>query len=180
MMLGLADYVNKNGFPGVVLGLSGGIDSAVSAAVAVDALGAERVRAVMLPSPYTSRESLEDAAACARRLGIRYDTIPITPAIEAFHQVLAPVFGNRAPDITEENIQSRSRGLILMALSNKFGDVLLTTGTRARCRSAMRRCTATCAAGSACSRTSTRPPSSRSRAGATRIIRAAPAGRGGR
>jgi NAD+ synthase len=130
MMLGLADYVNKNGFPGVVLGLSGGIDSAVSAAVAVDALGAERVRAVMLPSPYTSRESLEDAAACARRLGIRYDTIPITPAIEAFHQVLAPVFGNRAPDITEENIQSRSRGLILMALSNKFGDMLLTTGNK--------------------------------------------------
>lgn len=130
MMLGLADYVDKNGFPGVVLGLSGGIDSAVSAAVAVDALGPERVRAVMLPSPYTSRESLEDAADCARRLGIRYDTIPITPAMEAFHQVLAPVFGNRAPDITEENIQSRSRGLILMALSNKFGDMLLTTGNK--------------------------------------------------
>jgi NAD+ synthase len=130
MMLGLADYVDKNGFPGVVLGLSGGIDSAVSAAVAVDALGPERVRAVMLPSPYTSRESLEDAADCARRLGIRYDTIPITPAMEAFHQVLAPVFGNRAPDITEENIQSRARGLILMALSNKFGDMLLTTGNK--------------------------------------------------
>ncbi|GIX09311.1 NAD+ synthase [Elioraea sp.] len=130
MMLGLADYVDKNGFPGVVLGLSGGIDSAVSAAVAVDALGPGRVRAVMLPSPYTSRESLEDAADCARRLGIRYDTIPITPAMEAFHQVLAPVFGNRAPDITEENIQSRARGLILMALSNKFGDMLLTTGNK--------------------------------------------------
>ncbi|WP_337875974.1 NAD+ synthase [Elioraea sp.] len=130
MMLGLADYVDKNGFPGVVLGLSGGIDSAVSAAVAVDALGPERVRAVMLPSPYTSRESLEDAADCARRLGIRYDTIPITPAMEAFHQVLAPVFGNRASDITEENIQSRARGLILMALSNKFGDMLLTTGNK--------------------------------------------------
>ncbi|WP_019015636.1 NAD+ synthase [Elioraea tepidiphila] len=130
MTLGLADYVNKNGFPGVVLGLSGGIDSAVSAAVAVDALGAERVRAVMLPSPYTSRDSLEDAEACARLLGIRYDTIPITPAMEAFHQVLCPVFGNRAPDITEENIQSRSRGLILMALSNKFGDMVLTTGNK--------------------------------------------------
>jgi NAD+ synthase len=130
MTLGLADYVNKNGFPGVVLGLSGGIDSAVSAAVAVDALGAERVRAVMLPSPYTSRDSLEDAETCAKLLGIRYDTIPITPAMEAFHQVLAPVFANRAPDITEENIQSRARGLILMALSNKFGDMVLTTGNK--------------------------------------------------
>jgi NAD+ synthase len=130
MMLGLADYVNKNGFSGVVLGLSGGIDSAVSAAVAVDALGAARVRAVMLPSPYTSRESLEDAEACARLLGIRFDVIPITPAMEAFHQVLSPVFGNRAPDITEENIQSRARGLILMALSNKFGDMVLTTGNK--------------------------------------------------
>lgn len=130
MMLGLADYVNKNRFPGVVLGLSGGIDSALTAAVAVDALGPERVRAVMLPSPYTSAESLEDAAACARMLGIRYDTVPISGAMEAFHQALAPVFANRAPDITEENIQSRSRGLILMAMSNKFGDMLLTTGNK--------------------------------------------------
>jgi len=130
MMLGLADYVDKNRFPGVVLGLSGGIDSALTAAVAVDALGAERVRAVMLPSPYTSRESLEDAAEAARLLGIRYDIVPITGAMEAFHQALAPVFGNRAPDITEENIQSRSRGLILMAMSNKFGDMLLTTGNK--------------------------------------------------
>jgi NAD+ synthase len=130
MMLGLADYVTKNRFPGVVLGLSGGIDSALTAAVAVDALGPERVRAVMLPSPYTSRESLDDAAEAARMLGIRYDTVPITGAMEAFHQALAPVFGNRAPDITEENIQSRSRGLILMAMSNKFGDMLLTTGNK--------------------------------------------------
>jgi NAD+ synthase len=130
MMLGLADYVNKNRFPGVVLGLSGGIDSALTAAVAVDALGPARVRAVMLPSPYTSAESLEDAAACARMLGIRYDTVPISGAMEAFHQALAPVFANRAPDITEENIQSRSRGLILMAMSNKFGDMLLTTGNK--------------------------------------------------
>lgn len=130
MMLGLADYVNKNRFPGVVLGLSGGIDSALTAAVAVDALGAERVRAVMLPSPYTSQESLDDAAEAARLLGIRYDTVPITGAMEAFHQALAPVFANRAPDITEENIQSRSRGLILMAMSNKFGDMLLTTGNK--------------------------------------------------
>jgi NAD+ synthase len=130
MMLGLADYVNKNGFPGVVLGLSGGIDSALSAAVAVDALGAARVRAVMLPSPYTSAESLEDAAACARLLGIRYETIPITPAMDAFAEALAPAFAGREADITEENIQSRARGLILMALSNKFGDMVLTTGNK--------------------------------------------------
>ncbi len=130
MTLGLRDYVNKNGFPGVVLGLSGGIDSAISAAVAVDALGADRVRCVMMPSPYTSPESLEDAAECARLLGIRYDTIGIGPAMEAFAGMLAPVFGNRAPDITEENIQSRIRGVTLMALSNKFGEMLLTTGNK--------------------------------------------------
>jgi NAD+ synthase len=130
LMLGLRDYVEKNRFPGVLLGLSGGIDSALSAAVAVDALGAERVWTVMLPSPYTSRESLEDAEACARRLGVRYDVIPITPAMTAFEGVLAPLFAGRAPDITEENIQSRARGLILMALSNKFGHMVLTTGNK--------------------------------------------------
>ena len=130
MQLGLRDYVGKNGFPGVVLGLSGGIDSALSAAVAVDALGADRVRCVMMPSPYTSGESLEDAAECARLLGIRYDTIGIGPAMEAFGAMLAPAFGNRPPDITEENIQSRIRGVTLMALSNKFGDMLLTTGNK--------------------------------------------------
>jgi NAD+ synthase len=130
MMLGLADYVNKNRFPGVLLGLSGGIDSAITAACAVDALGAARVRAVMLPSPYTSRESLEDAAECAQLLGIRYDTVPIAPAMDAFHAMLAPAFANRAPDITEENIQSRIRGVTLMAMSNKFGDMLLTTGNK--------------------------------------------------
>jgi NAD+ synthase len=130
MMLGLADYVRKNRFPGIILGLSGGIDSALSAAVAVDALGAERVRTVMLPSPYTSRASLEDADACARFLGIACDTIPITPAMEAFDAALAPIFAGRQADITEENIQSRARGLILMALSNKFGDMLLTTGNK--------------------------------------------------
>ncbi len=130
MMLGLADYVRKNRFPGVLLGLSGGIDSALSAAVAVDALGADRVRAVMMPSPYTSRESLEDADECARLLGIRCDTIPIGGAMEAFGSVLADVFAGRQADITEENIQSRSRGLILMAMSNKFGDMLLTTGNK--------------------------------------------------
>jgi NAD+ synthase len=130
LMLGLADYVRKNGFPGVILGLSGGIDSALSAAIAVDALGAARVRGFMLPSPYTSRESLKDAAECARRLGIGCEKVPITPAMEAFGQALAPLFAGRPPDITEENIQSRARGLILMAISNKFGDMLLTTGNK--------------------------------------------------
>lgn len=134
MMLGLRDYVEKNGFPGIVIGLSGGIDSALSAAVAADALGPERVRAVMLPSPYTSAESLEDAAECARLLGIRYDTVPIGPAMQAFQAMLAPAFGNR-PDadpsgITEQNLQSRIRGVTLMAMSNKFGDMLLTTGNK--------------------------------------------------
>jgi NAD+ synthase len=130
MMMGLRDYVNKNGFPGVVLGLSGGIDSAISAAVAADALGPARVRAVMLPSPYTSDHSLEDAAACAQMLGIPYEIIPIAGAMQAFGDALAPAFAGREPDITEENIQSRSRGLILMALSNKFGHMLLTTGNK--------------------------------------------------
>ncbi len=130
MMLGLGDYVRKNRFPGVLLGLSGGIDSALSAAVAADALGPGRVRAVMLPSPYTSQHSLEDAAACADMLGISCDTIPITPAMQAFGSALAPVFEGRQADITEENIQSRSRGLILMAMSNKFGDMVLTTGNK--------------------------------------------------
>ncbi len=130
MMMGLRDYVNKNGFPGVVLGLSGGIDSAISAAVAADALGPQRVRAVMLPSPYTSAHSLEDAAACAQMLGIPYETIPISDAMDAFAQALAPAFTGRAPDITEENLQSRTRAIILMALSNKFGPMLLTTGNK--------------------------------------------------
>ncbi len=130
LMLGLADYVNKNRFPGIILGLSGGIDSALSAAVAVDALGAGRVRSFMLPSPYTSADSLEDAAACAGLLGMRCDTVAITPAMAAFGAALAPVFAGREADITEENIQSRARGLILMAISNKFGDMLLTTGNK--------------------------------------------------
>lgn len=130
LMLGLADYVRKNGFPGVILGLSGGIDSALSAAVAVDALGPEKVRAFMLPSPYTSQHSLDDAAACAALLGIRCDTVPITPAMDAFGETLAPLFAGTQADITEENVQSRSRGLILMAISNKFGQMLLTTGNK--------------------------------------------------
>ena len=130
MALGLHDYVNKNRFPGVVLGLSGGIDSALSAAVAVDALGAERVRCVMLPSRYTSGESLEDAEACAKLLGCKYETVPIEGAVEAFTQALQPSFAGRAVDTTEENVQSRIRGVILMAISNKFGPMVLTTGNK--------------------------------------------------
>ena len=130
LMLGLRDYVTKNGFPGVILGLSGGIDSALSAAIAADALGPDKVKTFMLPSPYTSQDSLDDAAECARLLGISCDTVPITPAMEAFGAALAPVFAGRQADITEENIQSRSRGLILMAISNKFGHMVLTTGNK--------------------------------------------------
>ncbi len=130
MVLGLAGYVNKNGFPGVVLGLSGGIDSALTAAVAVDALGADRVRCVMMPSPYTSQDSLEDAAECARLLGVQLDDIRIEPAIDSFQAMLAPIFEDRPADITEENIQARSRGLTLMAISNKLGHMLLTTGNK--------------------------------------------------
>ncbi|MCK5275809.1 MAG: NAD+ synthase [Alphaproteobacteria bacterium] len=130
MVLGLADYVRKNGFPGVIVGLSGGIDSALTAAVAVDALGADKVHCVMMPSPYTSAESLEDAAACAKALGVRLDEVGIEPAMKAFDEMLKPVFGDRAPDTTEENIQARSRGIVLMALSNKLGHMLLTTGNK--------------------------------------------------
>lgn len=130
MLVGLRDYVNDNGFPGVVLGLSGGIDSALSAAVAVDALGAERVWCVMMPSRYTSQSSLDDAEGCAKMLGCRLDTVPIGAAVDAFGEMLAPVFTGREPDTTEENIQSRIRGLTLMALSNKFGHMLLTTGNK--------------------------------------------------
>jgi NAD+ synthase len=130
MVLGLRDYVTKNGFPGVVIGMSGGVDSALSAAVAVDALGADKVLTVMMPSPYTSTESLEDAAECAGYLGTQLDEINIGPAMAAFDQMLAPSFEGRDADITEENIQARSRGLILMALSNKLGHMLLTTGNK--------------------------------------------------
>jgi NAD+ synthase len=130
MLVGLRDYVNRNRFPGVVLGLSGGIDSALSAAVAVDALGADRVWCVMLPSPFTSQDSLDDAAECARLLGCRLDTVRIEPAMTAFDAMLVPLFEGRARDTTEENIQSRIRGLTLMGLSNKFGPMLLTTGNK--------------------------------------------------
>ena len=134
MVLSLRDYVRRNGFPGVVLGLSGGIDSAVCAAIAVDALGADKVWCVMLPSRFTSPESLADAEACAMALGCRYDTIPIAPAVAAYEAMLGPVFAGRAadltPDLTGENLQSRIRGVTLMALSNKFGPMLLTTGNK--------------------------------------------------
>jgi NAD+ synthase len=130
MVLGLRDYVTKNGFPGVILGMSGGIDSALSAAVAVDALGPERVHCVMLPSPYTSRHSLEDAAAAAEMLGVAYKTINIGPAMAAFEEMLAEQFAGTNSDITEENVQARSRGITLMALSNKFGHMVLSTGNK--------------------------------------------------
>ncbi len=130
MVVGLRDYVNANGFPGVVLGLSGGIDSALSAAVAVDALGAERVWCVMMPSRYTSAASVGDAEGCARLLGCRLDTIPIEPSVAALEHMLGPAFEGREPDLTEENIQSRLRAVTLMALSNKFGPMVLTTGNK--------------------------------------------------
>ncbi|MCC6481439.1 MAG: NAD+ synthase [Sphingomonadaceae bacterium] len=130
MIVGLRDYVDRNRFPGVVLGLSGGIDSALSAAVAVDALGPERVWCVMMPSPFTSQDSLDDAASCANMLGVRLDSISITSAMESFDAMLDPVFAGRGKDLTEENIQSRIRGVTLMALSNKFGHMLLTTGNK--------------------------------------------------
>ena len=128
--LALADYVNKNGFPGVVLGMSGGIDSAISAALAADALGPDRVWAVMMPSKYTSDHSLEDAKACAEALGVRYDIIDVEPAIAAMGGILTGIFAEQTPDTTEENIQSRMRGVVLMALSNKFGPMVLSTGNK--------------------------------------------------
>ena len=130
MMIGLRDYVNTNRFPGVVLGLSGGIDSALSAAVAVDALGSDRVWCVMLPSRFTSQESLDDAAGCAAMLGCRLDTVAIEPAVNAFGTMLTDIFTGRDQDLTEENIQSRIRGVTLMGISNKFGHMLLTTGNK--------------------------------------------------
>jgi len=128
--LALGDYVNKNRFPGVVLGLSGGIDSALTAAMAVDALGPDRVWCVMMPSKYTSDESLEDAKACAQALGVRYDSINIAPGVGALDEMLGETFAETQPDTTEENIQSRLRGLTLMALSNKFGHMVVTTGNK--------------------------------------------------
>ena len=129
-MLGLRDYVDKNRFPGVVLGMSGGIDSALCCAIAADALGPERVHAIMLPYRYTSDESFADAKACASALGVRYDILPIAPAVEGLEASLAPLFAGKPRDITEENIQSRARGTILMSISNKFGPMVVTTGNK--------------------------------------------------
>lgn len=130
MTLGLRDYVGKNRFSGVLIGMSGGIDSALTAAVAVDALGPERVHCVMMPSPYTSEESLVDAAAACALLGVRLDEINIEPAMAAFDTMLAPLFAGAPPDTTEENIQARARGLSLMALSNKTGAMVVSTGNK--------------------------------------------------
>ncbi|MFG1347634.1 NAD+ synthase [Xanthobacter autotrophicus DSM 431] len=129
-VLGLRDYVNKNRFPGVVLGLSGGIDSALCAAMAVDALGPERVHCIMLPYRYTSADSLSDAAAVAQALGVRYDTVPIASGVEGIEAALAPLFEGTQRDVTEENLQSRVRGALLMSVSNKFGAMVVTTGNK--------------------------------------------------
>jgi NAD+ synthase len=129
-MLGLRDYVDKNGFPGVVLGLSGGVDSALVAVQAVDALGAHRVRTVMLPFRYTAQQSRDDAAAVARALGVRYDILPIENAVAGFETALAPIFAGTNRDTTEENLQARTRGAMLMAISNKFGAMVVTTGNK--------------------------------------------------
>ncbi|MBL8480893.1 MAG: NAD+ synthase [Rhodocyclaceae bacterium] len=130
LCLGVRDYLGKNGFPGGIIGLSGGIDSALTVAIAVDALGAERVRAVMMPSPYTAQMSLDDSRDMAVRLGVRYDEIGIEPAMRTFDAMLAPQFAGLAADTTEENLQSRIRGVLLMALSNKTGSIVLTTGNK--------------------------------------------------
>jgi NAD+ synthase len=130
MIVGLRDYVNANRFPGIILGLSGGIDSAICAGIAADALGPDRVWCVMLPSRFTSQASLDDAAECAAMIGCKLDTIPIAPAVEAFDVMLSGSFADQEYDLTEENIQSRIRGVTLMALSNKFGPMLVTTGNK--------------------------------------------------
>jgi NAD+ synthase (glutamine-hydrolysing) len=130
LVKGVADYVNKSGFPGVLLGLSGGIDSALVLAIAVDALGPQRVRAVMMPSPYTADISLIDARDMAGRLKVRYDELPINPAFSALRQTLAQDFAGLPEDTTEENLQARVRGTLLMALSNKHGALVLTTGNK--------------------------------------------------
>jgi NAD+ synthase (glutamine-hydrolysing) len=130
LVVGTRDYVRRHRFPGVLLGLSGGVDSAMTAAIAVDALGADQVHAVMLASRYTSRESLEDAEACAGLLGIRYSALSIEPLFDAGQSTLGALFAGLAEDVTEENMQSRCRGLLLMALSNKFGSMVLTTGNK--------------------------------------------------
>ena len=130
MVVGLRDYVVKNRFPGVLIGLSGGVDSALTAAVAVDALGSDKVHLVMMPYTFTSGVSLQEASATAALLGARYDVVPIAPAVEALSLMLSGLFAGRDPDITEENVQARVRGIVLMAISNKFGKMVLTTGNK--------------------------------------------------
>jgi NAD+ synthase (glutamine-hydrolysing) len=130
LTLGVRDYVTKNGFKQVVIGLSGGIDSALTAVIAVDALGADNVLGVFMPSPYTSRESRKDTQDLARRLGIELKTLPITPPFKSYLQTLKPAFAGTNVDTTEENLQARIRGNLLMALSNKFGHLVLTTGNK--------------------------------------------------
>jgi NAD+ synthase/NAD+ synthase (glutamine-hydrolysing) len=130
LTLGVRDYIGKNGFPGAIIGLSGGIDSALTLCIAVDALGADKLRAVMMPSPYTAQISLDDSRELVRNLGVRYDEIPIAPAMESFQSMLAAEFAGRPADTTEENLQARIRGMILMALSNKYGSIVLTTGNK--------------------------------------------------
>ena len=129
-VLGVRDYVDKNGFPGVVIGLSGGVDSALCAAISVDALGAERVRCVMLPYRFTSQHSLDDAAAIATALGVHYDIVPIASAVEGLEKALTPLMAGLKRDVTEENLQARARGTMLMAISNKFGLMVVTTGNK--------------------------------------------------
>jgi NAD+ synthetase len=128
--LGLHDYIGKNGFPGAVLGLSGGIDSALTLAIAVDALGAEKVRVVMMPSEFTSGMSVNDAQEMAEKIGVKYGELPISALYELFRETLAPDFDGLPFDATEENLQARIRGMLLMALSNKFGSIVLTTGNK--------------------------------------------------
>ena len=133
LVLGVRDYVNKNGFPGTLLGLSGGIDSALTLCIAVDALGAERVRAVMMPSPYTAQMSLDDSREMIRILGVRYDEVPIAAVMQTYAETLAPLFADLPAsqwDTTEENVQARARGMILMALSNRTGAMVLTTSNK--------------------------------------------------
>ncbi|MCK9381113.1 MAG: NAD+ synthase [Sulfuritalea sp.] len=134
LKLGVADYLGKNGFPGAIIGLSGGIDSALTLAIAVDALGADQVRAVMMPSPWTAQMSLDDSREMVRRLGVQYDEIPIAAAMDQFAVLLAPTFASLGPrpawDTTDENLQARIRGMLLMALSNRTGRIVLTTGNK--------------------------------------------------
>ena len=130
LMFGLREYVEKNGFPGIIIGLSGGLDSALAVTLAVDAIGANKVRSIMMPSPYTGVESLVDAGVCAKALGIEHSTIDIEPMMKVFGEALKESFKDEKEDTTEENIQARIRGILLMALSNKFGHMVLATGNK--------------------------------------------------